>query len=212
MWTALLNGGKAILTPNLTRSLLVAVLVLAAPASALAGNESIVAFGIGAHTTVSVLGAVSPTGSSSTTGGMGLNARLRLARVVGVEVSYEMTGGGGSDPVNVSKPVFQLSALIYLYSSMRVSVFVLGGLGATSITDIVDVSGSTTSYHAGAGLEVGLNKHWMIAADGRINLPGYMQVLGRVEPRALIQHGSDAMLRYYNLDSFQINLGVRYYL
>jgi hypothetical protein len=206
------QGAKGAPPLNLTRSLAVLVLALAVPSAARAGNESIVAFGIGAHTTVSVLGAVSSSGSAYTTGGLGFTARLRLARVIGAEVSYEMTGGGGSDPVNVSRPVYQLSALVYLYSSMRVSVFVLGGLGATSIGDIVDVGGSTTSYHGGAGLEVGLNKHWMIAADGRINLPGYMQVINRVEPQALIQHGSNAMMRYYNLDSFQINLGVRYYI
>jgi hypothetical protein len=181
-------------------------------APAFAKSDSIVTFGLGTHGVMTRLGSISPGGATALTGGMGLSARLRLLYFLGAEFSYELTGSTGIEPVNVPKPVYQLSLLIYPYTSRRVAVFLLAGLGSQNITDIVNVGGGTTSYHGGLGLEVGLTPHWMIAADGRINLPGYQQLIDRIEPAAMLTHGSDAILRYYNLDSFQINLGIRYYL
>lgn len=183
-----------------------------APGTAHASNDSIVTLGIGTHTMLSRFGPATAAQSTATTGGMGFTLRARVLWVLGAELAYQVTNTPAAETVNVPKPTYQLSALIYLYAGKKASLFLLAGLGATAAGDLFSVSGDTSSYHGGLGLEVAVTPHWTIAADGRINLPGYKQVMTRVDPNAFLERGTSAIYDYYNLDSFQVNLGVRYYL
>lgn len=180
--------------------------------TAYAKNDSIVTLGLGTHTLLSRFQAADTTQPTSTTGGLGFSARLRVLWILGVEMSYQLTNAPSVDVINVPKPVYQLSAVIYLYPGKKASLFLLAGLGSTRVGDLFSVGGATTSYHGGFGLEIGLNPHWMVAVDARVNLPGYAGVMSRVDPAVAAERGTSIIGDYYNFDSFQVNLGVRYYL
>jgi hypothetical protein len=191
--------------------LLVVTLVLA-PSFAAGGNDSIVTLGIGTHTLVSRSSAATSEGSASTSVGQGLSARLRFLYVLGAELSYDLVGTRSQAEVNVPAPTFKLSGLLYLIPHARFSLFLAGGLGATSIGDLLSTDGSTSSYHGGMGMEVGITRHVVISADFRVNLPAYSQAVERAKREAFQKGDLPSPSAYYNFDSWQVSVGVRYYL
>jgi opacity protein-like surface antigen len=182
------------------------------PAAALAGNNSIVMLGIGTHTAVSRASGASPEMGAATAVGQGLSARLRLLYVLGLELSYDLNGLRNRSDLNVPAPTYQWSGLFYLVPHSRFSLFLLGGFGATSAGDLFSAQGATTSYHGGAGIEIGITKNWIVSADFRVNLPAYSQAMERGKRDGFAKQTLPSVGDYYNLDSWQMNLGVRFYL
>jgi hypothetical protein len=156
-----------------------------------------------------------------------ISIRLRLLRVLGVSFSYNAANGDGAGPLSFES-AFRLTALLYLLPTRWVSVYVIGGLGAMDIRDVIDFSGSTTSYHLGVGLEVYIRNHFAIFADYLWIVPGYasMQatIQGRLEDTANealtagVAPTLDEVLPALNWWDFldagnlQVSIGVRFYI
>jgi opacity protein-like surface antigen len=191
------------------RWFLLATLVFPASA-AFAGNDSIVTLGIGSHAVVAQ--AAGTSGGSSTTLGQGFSARLRFLRVLGAELSYDLISHRNSRDLNVPAPVFKWSGLLYLIPHTRFSLYLLGGFGATSAGDLLSPQGATTSYHGGAGIEIGITRNWILSLEYRVNLPAVNQVAERGMSDALAEGSVPTITRYYNLDTWQLNVGFRFYL
>lgn len=189
----------------------IALLTTLAPLTAFAGNDSIVTFGIGSHAVVSRAAGRSSEAGSATGVGQGFSARLRLLYVLGAEFTYEWTSLRSRTDLNVAVPTYQWSGLVYLVPHSRFSLFLLGGFGATNASDLLSPSGGTTSYHGGVGLEVGITRNWVVSADFRVNLPAYSQAFERGKQDAFDKRTVPSIGDYYNLDSWQLNAGVRYY-
>jgi hypothetical protein len=185
---------------------------LSLPGHAAAGNSSVVTFGVGVHTLVARASGASPEVGAATAVGQGVSARLRLLYVLGFEFSYDLNSLQSRDDLNVPAPTYQWSGLLYLVPHSRFSLFLLGGFGATHARDLFTAQGTTTSYHGGAGIEVGLTRSWILSADFRVNLPAYTQVVKRGKRDAFAKQSLPSFGDYYNLDSWQLNLGIRFYL
>lgn len=194
------------------RTLLCAWILI--PSVALAGNDSIVTVALGSHTIVSRHASALPDGAPGMSIGQGFSGRLRLLYLLGFELSYDMIGKREGSELNVPVPVYQWSGLLYLVPHSRFSLFLLGGFGATSFGDVMSSGGSTTSYHGGAGVEVGITRNWVFAADFRVNLPNYTQVVERGKEQAFKSGSTElpSIGTYYNLQTWQLNVGVRFYL
>jgi opacity protein-like surface antigen len=108
-----------------------------------------------------------PKGADHGTLNGGAQLRLHLTSVLAVEGSgdYRQNKFGGT---TVDVVPVQASLLAYLAPNWVVSPYVLGGVG-WYYTHIQGASGSTNRYgpHAGAGLEVALNRHWTIDGSYR---------------------------------------------
>lgn len=185
----------------------------AATSAAHAGSDSLLTLGLGSHTMVSRYAGAGAGGHSQTAMGQGFTVRLRLLKVLGGELSYDLVSPRNPSSVNVQTPSYQWSGLLYLVPTKRFSWFLLGGFGATSAGDVFRSAGATTSYHGGSGIEIGVTRNWVISAEFRVNLPGYAQVVTR-EKEAMLKSGgaSPSIWSYYNFDSWQTNVGIRFYL
>ena len=186
------------------------LVVALAPAVARGGNNSIVTAAFGSQSVVSHT--ASQSGGAATEGGQGLNVRVRALYVLGAEVSYDLTSEGKGVKNNVPAPAFQWSMLLYIVPTKYFSLYLLGGIGATNNGDAFSITGSTSSYHGGAGIEVGVTKNWVLGADYRVSLPAYNQVMARDPSLLMTTPSADSLSRYYNFDTWQLNVGMRYYL
>ena len=193
------------------RALMVAVL-LSCASLAHAGNDSMFSLGIGSHTLVSNYGGASSETSKQLGMGQGFNARVRMLYALGMEFTYDLVSDRNRSSVNVPTPKFQWSGLLYLVPHRYFSLFLLGGFGSTAGSDLFAPSGGSTSYHGGAGIEIGITRNWVISADFRVNLPGYAQVVERGKQTLTKTGDMPSLTDYYNLESWQLNVGIRFYL
>jgi len=194
------------------RSIVALGIALSISSSAFAASDSMFTLGFGSHTLVSTLAGTGGESTGATAIGQGFNARLRLLYALGVEFSYDLISDRNRSSLNVQTPVFKWSGLLYLVPTRAFSLFLLGGLGASASGDLVSPAGSTTSYHGGAGVEIGMGKHWVVTADFRVLVPGYAQVIERGKASLAKAGEMPALTDYYNLQSWQLNVGIRFYL
>ena len=177
-----------------------------------AASDSMVTMGLGSHTLVSRFGGANSEVSAQTGMGQGFSARFRALRVLGFELSYDLISERAREFVNVATPKFQWSGLLYLVPTRPFSLYLAAGFGSSAGGDLFSASGGTTSYHAGAGVEVGVSRHWVVTADFRVNLPAYSQVIERGK-QEMSKTGTElSMGDYYNLQTWQLAFGVRFYL
>lgn len=191
---------------------LVAAVTLSFGAVAHAASDSLVTMGLGSHTLVSRFGGSGPDVAAQMGMGQGFSARLKLLRVLGFELSYDLISERAREFVNVATPKLQWSGLLYLVPTRPFSLYLAAGFGASAGGDLFSTSGSTTSYHAGGGIEVGVSRHWVLTADFRVNVPAYSQVIERGK-EAMSKTGTElAVGDYYNLQTWQLAFGIRFYL
>ena len=97
----------------------------------------------------------------------GAQLRLHLTSAVAVEGSadYRQNKFGGT---TVDVVTVQASLMLYLAPNWVVSPYILGGVG-WYYTHVQGSNGSSNRYgpHAGAGLEVALDRHWAIDGSYR---------------------------------------------
>jgi opacity protein-like surface antigen len=190
---------------------MIAVMLLT-PAVALADNDSVLTLGLGSHAVVAHDAGAAQGQGSVVNMGQGFSARARFLWVFGGEFSYDLRTQRGAGTTNVPAPNYKLSGLFYLIPQQRFSLYLVGGLGASNAGDLLSTSGTTTSYHGGLGIEIAVTSNWVVSADFRVNLPNYGDVLQRGKRDALANGDLPPLSSYYSLDTWQITLGVRYYL
>jgi hypothetical protein len=156
-----------------------------------------------------------------------LNLGVKLFHVLGVEMSFSPTDRVDMDQALVLDATFRLSALIYIVPTYPMNLYLKGGLGAGAIGDLFDIDGSTTSYHAGAGLAWHVDDHLVLGAEFLLLLPGVNSIRGTIETFA-----NDQLRRYQarargetveepeqtvdlgdflRVDNFRVALNARYY-
>ena len=111
---------------------------------------------------------VRPKDADGGTLGGGAQLRLHFTSVIAVEASadYRQNKFGGT---TVQEAPVQASLLLYLTPHWVVSPYMLGGVG-WYFTHIQGSSSSPSNRygpHAGAGLELGLTRHWSIDGSYR---------------------------------------------
>lgn len=148
--------------------------------SAHAGSNSLVTLGFGAELGLSRF---AQPGFDSDYGFLAeITARLRLFRFLGASFSYNLGSASGSGELSFASK-FRLTALLYLYPGERASVYVIGGFGSRDIRDIVDLQGSTTSYHGGAGIEVYIGRRFAVHVDYLMVVPGSASIHQAIDRR-----------------------------
>ena len=178
---------------------------------AMAGSDSIVAFGMGTHTTVQYRSSFGQT-ESAVGFGQGLNARLRLLYIFGLEFGYDYNQLNSRDDFSVSAPALSWSGLLYLIPTKYFSLYLHGGLGGKSFSDIFSYKGGATSYHAGSGLEVYVGRHWTVTADFRIHVPGVTTVMTRSLKQGMNGTPPPTATEQYNFKNYQLSFGIKYYI
>lgn len=207
---------------------LTAALVLTAPRGVRASNQSIVTLGFGVD-----FGLLRYVGSGTDfeeTVAAEVSARARLFRIFAVAFSYNpIPAEGGELGLGAS---FRLTGFFYMVPTRWFSLYLLGGLGSRDITELFDVEGDGSTFHAGAGLEIYLGRHFAINVEYHWLIPGVSTIRGHAEqtasevetsvteayesggaiPIALPVLPETDVWDCFDGGNFQINIGIRYYL
>ena len=110
-----------------------------------------------------------PKGADNGSLNGGAQLRLHMTSVLALEgsVDYRQNKFGGT---TVDSFPVQASLMIYLLPGMRVSPYILGG-GGWYYSHVKNAGGETTTNHfgphAGAGLQVFLDRHWSVDGSYR---------------------------------------------
>lgn len=206
---------------------LTVALGLAAP-PAHAGSQSLFTLAMG--TEFGVNRHVPIEGGSSRSFVSELTVRLRFLKVLGASFAYNLVPVKDTGEL-VFASTYRLSGLLYVVPTEHVSLYLTGGYGAKDIGDMATVTGSTNTYHAGAGLEVYLGDHIALHVEYLWLVPGSSSIQGSVARRATadveatvqahatagtipttLEMPDIAPSDYLSPGNFQLNVGFRWYL
>jgi len=208
--------------------LVAAVVALGAPRPAAGSSQSLVTLGFGTELGVSRHTPIE--GGTARAFVSELTLRLRVVKVLGLSFAANLVPARDTGEL-VFTSQYRLSALLYVVPTEHVSVYLSGGYGAQRIEDLVTVTGSTNTYHAGAGLEVYLGEHVALHVEYLWLIPGAASIEGSVVRRATedVQQTVDDQIAagtlpttldlpdisaadYLSPGNFQLNFGLRWYL
>lgn len=197
-------------------------------APAQASSQSIVTIGVG--TDLGVNHHLPTEGGSSRSFISELSLRLRLVHFLGFSFAYNLAPASRTGEL-VFTSTYRMTALVYVVPTEKVSFYLSGGFGALKIQDLGTVTGSTNTYHAGAGLEFYIGDHIALHIEYLWMIPGVSSIKGSVERRATQEVGdtvadsvasgaipgsidlpSISASDYLSPENFQINFGFRWYL
>ena len=177
---------------------LVAITLIAGVARA--DGSSVVTLGLGAGVGIHQVGA-SDLGEAATAFVNQANVRLKIGHVLGLDLSYDL---GRDEALTTPSAGLQYAAklrssvFLYPYSGDRLACYVGGGVGATSLAELVSFDGAGLSYHAGVGFEVHLASHVSIDLSFMLLVPGVDSIertaVAKLEA-AYARGGADAVRR-----------------
>jgi hypothetical protein len=103
---------------------------------------------------------------------VGVSARFRLVRGLGVEPEFSYLIGPGSD-----RDITLIPLVSYEFRKGRVKPYVIGGVGALWHKDGFYQSFSSEGYHASAGFGVRtpINDRWSVSPEFRVGWYAHMQ-------------------------------------
>ena len=144
---------------------------------------------------------------------------IKLFKVLGVDFNYNYLGENEGTNGEVFASKIRASAIIYPIPTRVLSWYLLGGLGASNIGDMFSNEMTNKSFHAGTGLEIYAGRHFTVTAEFLMLIPDVSRIAVSKQP---IQIGTDGKLPasgitqidikdYISPDSFQINIGVKYF-
>ncbi|MBI3180236.1 MAG: hypothetical protein HYZ27_11270, partial [Deltaproteobacteria bacterium] len=152
------------------RGLLPALVLLIASDRATANSDSLLTLGAGI-----AFGATRDMTDSETTHGFStdLNLVLRFPRFLAVEIAYSPTDRikEGDDTVLDSR--FRASGRLYLAPTYPVGFYVKGGVGVPDAGTLFSALGASTSYHAGAGLDLHTGDHLVTTLEVLADIPSF---------------------------------------
>jgi Outer membrane protein beta-barrel domain len=192
-------------------------IILGAAAPANASNTSLVALGFGSQLGVARYQPISGVGGTQMVSE--LNLRFKLLKILGIDASYNLASEHqvGAGEVFASK--YRISALIYPIPTNVLSVYLSGGIGASSISDLSNDSLTSKSFHAGGGLEVYLGDHFTLTGEFLILVPDVNRIAVSRQPIRLSESGDLPMGQvttpsasdYISAENFQVNLGLKFF-
>ena len=138
----------------------------------------------------------------------GVVSRLKLLKFVGLEFTAQLDEDPNTQALRHLSPRYQLGAMLNVVPTRHFNLFVVGGLGAHSMADLVDPNGRTTSLHVGPGVEVYLGQHTALGGDVRWRAAGPSYVQARVREELSIAPVGELA----GLDLWQVNFTLSWYL
>lgn len=163
--------------------------------SAQAGYDSPFTLGVGIHS--GYFHAGSATNGEGHRAVYGLNLRLRIIRIIGVSMAYDLNSKQSVvSEVNLPYPMMQFAAHVYFLQVGRVSLNLLVGLGL-NLGD--QNNGSVlSSYILGTELAIRVHNHVEVNAGLRFYLRSFEQVLrqragGSIQTDGTIQINADKL-------------------
>ena len=180
--------------------------VAAATSPAAADVGSLATVGIGGQYSY-VPGAVNGVDGTATRQ-YGLVGRLKLLRFVGFEAVAQLDQDAKTQRERHLSPRLQIGLMLNLIPTQIFNLFLVTGTGAHEPADLFNVSGDTTSFHFGSGLEVFVYDHVAIGGDLRFRLPGPEHLKHQVTE----DQSTDPLEQAISLDVWQANITVSYYL
>ena len=154
-----------------------------------------------------------------------LSVHAKLLRIVGLQFAYNFA----AEDIEAERLVFhsrlRLAAQIFFIPLDEVGVYMTGGLGAESFTDLASITAGSNSYQAGLGAEVYIDDHFTLAAEYMMVIPGVRSIQETVLSYALKQGaltdsgteiagptmGSLSAGDFVSPANFLTTVGVRYY-
>jgi opacity protein-like surface antigen len=112
-----------------------------------------------------------------------LSLRFKALYVLGAEFSYSPTETQSNDNL-VFDGRFRLSGLLYVLPSEPVAVYFKAGMAGNGFEDMVSLQGSTTSYHAGAGMDFDITDNFVLSAEFLMLVPGISSIKNAIESYA----------------------------
>jgi hypothetical protein len=170
--------------------------VLSFAGNAQASSDSLITLGLGAG--VGVNNSTALFGPTSTRFTTELSVKLKTLHVFGFEFAYAPTDVVDEQQALVFDSTFRVSALLYIVPTYPVGFYLKGGLGSGKIEQIFQFDAPTTSYHAGAGLDIYVGDHVVIGLEYLLLLPGVGSVRDTIATFA-----NDELRRYQERDRSQ---------
>lgn len=217
---------KAVLLTALLATVWLGVTLPARPAAA--GSQSLVTLGMGTEFGVNRHSPIE--GGTARAFVSELTLRLRFVKVLGFSFAYNLAPAKDTGEL-VFTSSYRMSALLYVVPTDHISLYLSGGYGAQRADDLITVTGSTNTYHAGAGLEVYIGDHVALHVEYLWLVPGAASIEGSVTRRATAdvqesvdQHTAAGTIPttldlpdisagdYLSPGNFQLNFGFRWYL
>ena len=179
---------------------------LLGPVAAPAKTNSLITLGLGAQLGFASPGKAMVREAPQTP--YGFIARLKLMQVFGIETVVGFDEDPASQRERQLSPRLQLSAMFNFNVAEPLNIFLLGGLGAHGPSDLVDLGGSTTSFHLASGLEVYIAEHFAVGGDVRLRLPG----MGYIDEHAMELREIIPEQGVWELRVWQTNVTISFYL
>lgn len=187
------------------------------PAGAQAGSQSNLTLGLGSSIGLSHV--VPVTGGMHNTVLSEMNLRLKLLKVVGLDLNYNLSGEQPVGHGEVYSSNLRVSALLYVIPTKRMSVYLAGGTGASSFSDLTSKSVSKKSFHGGGGMELYVGRHLAFTTEFLFLVPEVEKVVVTVQPLRVdgsssVDLGSietPSASDYLSTDNYQFTFGLKYY-
>lgn len=202
------------LTTTLT-ILTAALLLTATPAQA--ANTSLLTLGGGP--TVGLSHVLPVTGGSTNVVVSEMNLRLKLLRVLGFDLNYNMTGEQELGHGEVYSSNLRASALLYVVPTSVLSLYLSAGAGASSFNSLTSDSATDKSYHGGAGMEIYVGKHLALSTEFIMLVPQVDRIVVSQQPLRVDEMGSldtgsisgPNLSDYISPKNFQVTMGLKYF-
>lgn len=178
---------------------------LLAAGPAVADNTSLITLGVGGQ-----YGFGSPAAAEAPDAARyqyGVLTRVKLLRFIGLEFAAQLDEHPASQAERVLSPRFQIGALLHVIPTDWFSVYAAAGLGAHTLSDTLDLDGTTTSVFVGPGLEVYLGDHLTLGLDVRVRAPGP----NHLKREVVDTMSSDPLQDLVRLDQWQGNVSLAWY-
>ena len=154
-----------------------ALLTLAAQPAA-ADSHAMITAGLGSN-----LGFNQTTrlnGGTSTAFTTEFSLRVKALYALGFEFAYAPTDSHSSDELVYTNNL-RLSGLVYFVPTPWVSAYFKGGIEGDGFGALFAYDDPASSYHAGGGIEVHIDDHWVVGVEFLVLLPGVTSVENTVE-------------------------------
>jgi hypothetical protein len=154
-----------------------------------------------------------------------LSVHAKVLKVIGLQFAYNPAATDAEDQRLVFHSRLRMAAQIFVVPLDSVGIYLAGGLGADSFTDLASITAKSNSYQAGLGAEVYIDEHFTIAGEYLMVVPGVRSIQQTVLAYALKKGALEGEGETYQGPSidglsagdfvspgnFQATLGVRYY-
>ncbi len=203
-------------TLSTTLTILAAALLLTTT-PAHASSTSLLTLGGGP--TVGLSHVLPVTGGSTNVVISEMNVRLKMLRVLGFDLNYNMAGETELGHGEVYSSNLRASALLYVVPTSVLSIYLSAGAGASNFNSLTSDSATDKSYHGGAGMEIYVGKHLALSTEFLMLIPQVDKIVVSQKPLRVDEMGSldtgsmtgPNVADYINPKNFQLTFGLKYF-